>query len=297
MNSFKMTLAAAAVAMGGCTAESSVNLPTREMGPETQVGDARVGTYAEFDATGAPVAIGVRFSEVALETFPTEMGDKHHCFDKNGDGQMQHDTECMATHERVIPLPTLAARRPDMPFKWVLFNWNPMGHMPPGIYDLPHFDVHFYMEPIENIMAIETGPCGPEFVRCDQFETARKPLPPNFMPPDYQNFDAVAPAMGNHLLDVTSSELHGDRFKRTYIYGTYDGRMIFQEEMITNEFLASRPDTCFTVKQPAAFAQAGYYPSQSCARYNASDSTYSVSLEGFGYSEATVPLPIETAGM
>jgi hypothetical protein len=115
------------------------------------------------------------------------------------------------------------------------------------------------------------------------------------MPPDYQNFDAVAPAMGNHLLDVTASELHGERFKRTYIYGAYDGRMIFQEEMITNEFLASRPDTCFTVKQPAAFAQAGYYPSQSCSRYIASDSTYTVSLEGFAYHEASAPEPIQTA--
>ena len=36
-----------------------------------------------------------------------------------------------------------------MPLKWALLNWNPHGHIPPGIYDRPHFDVHFYMEPIE----------------------------------------------------------------------------------------------------------------------------------------------------
>jgi hypothetical protein len=33
-------------------------------------------------------------------------------------------------------------------------NWNPHGHIPPGVYDLPHFDFHFYIEPIEKIFAI-----------------------------------------------------------------------------------------------------------------------------------------------
>ena len=26
----------------------------------------------------------------------------------------------------------------DIPFKWVLFNWNLHGHVPPGVYDLAH---------------------------------------------------------------------------------------------------------------------------------------------------------------
>jgi hypothetical protein len=51
---------------------------------------------------------------------------------------------------------------------------------------------------------VEPGACGPEFVRCDQFELATKLLPPNYMHPDFKNLGAVAPAMGNHLIDQTS---------------------------------------------------------------------------------------------
>ncbi len=69
-----------------------------------------------------------------------------------------------------------------------------MGHIPPGLYDLPHFDVHFYLEPMENVFTIEPGPCGPEFVRCDQFDLAKKPIPGNYIHPDYKDVDAVAPA-------------------------------------------------------------------------------------------------------
>ena len=35
-----------------------------------------------------------------------------------------------------------------------LVDWNPEGHEPPGIYDLPHFDVHFYIIPNEDRLAI-----------------------------------------------------------------------------------------------------------------------------------------------
>jgi hypothetical protein len=45
---------------------------------------------------------------------------------------------------------------------------------------------------IENIFAIKPGSCGPEFVNCEQLKVATKPLPPDYMPPDYKNADAVA---------------------------------------------------------------------------------------------------------
>ena len=50
-------------------------------------------------------------------------------------------------------MPALAASaRADIPFKWVLLNWTPHGHIPPGVYDTPHFDVHFYLDSIENTL-------------------------------------------------------------------------------------------------------------------------------------------------
>lgn len=279
----------------GCTAQSAEEASVHEHGPDARLAEGPVVSYATFDATGTPTAIGVSISAKAMDTLPAEMSDGHQCFDRNGDGAIDRDTECHHMHERAMPLPSKAANRADIPFKWVLFNWNPMGHLPPGIYDTPHFDVHFMIEPIESIYSIDSGPCGPDFVRCDQFEIARKPVPAEYVAADYQNFDAIVPAMGNHLLDVKAPELHGAPFTRTWIYGAYDGRITFYEEMVTVDYLKSRPDTCHAIKQPAAVAVDGFYPTQSCLRYNATDEAYTVSMESFVYRDATAAAAAEPA--
>lgn len=279
----------------GCSDNKQASVSTsRVLGANSSVGNGTVSSYAEFDKNGAPTAIGIVFQEKSLEGLPTAASDEHHCFDKNQDGKIDPPTECLAAHEWVIPLPSDAARRSEIPFKWVGLNWNAHGHVPPGVYDLPHFDVHYYIEPIEKIFAIRSGPCGAEFVRCDQFKLATKPLPANYMHADYKNVDAVVPAMGNHLIDPTSPEFNGKKFTRTWIYGVYDGRVTFFEEMLTREYLLSRPSTCFPIKSPAAVNVKGYYPTQSCIRHNAQANEYTVSMEGFTLREAGAPEAVRT---
>ena len=197
--------------------------------------------------------------------------------------------------EHVIPLPDSAARRADIPFKWVLLNWNPAGHIPPGIYDVPHFDVHFEMVPIAEVFAIDSGPCGPESVRCDQFQIARKPVPPNYVPAEYQDVEAVAPAMGNHLLDLTGPEFNKHPFTRSWIYGTYDGKVIFYEEMVTRSHLLSKPNVCSPIKMAKAVATDGFYPTVSCIRHNAATGEYTVSIEQFVLRKASAPDPLPAA--
>jgi hypothetical protein len=264
---------------------------TRALGAPSALGNGMVASYAEFDVSGAPTAIGVVFSVSALDNLPNSFSDGHRCFDTNNDGVIDLATECSGWHERVLPLPSEASRRQDMPFKWALLNWNPRGHIPPGVYDVPHFDVHFYIEPIENVFAIQRGPCGPEAVRCDQFVRAKLPVPANYMHPDFKDVDAVAPAMGNHLVDLKAHEFHGVPFSHTWIYGTYEGRVTFYEEMVTIAFLKSRPDTCVSIKATPAVALTGYYPTKSCIRYvNEKDNEeYEVSLEGFQLRQASPP--------
>ena len=191
------------------------------------------------------------------------------------------------TVERVLPLPDEASVRADVPFKWVLLNWNPHGHIPPGVYDTPHFDVHFYLDSIESTFAIQSGPCGPEHVRCDQFAEARQPVPEGYMHPDFRDVEAVAPAMGNHLIDPSAPEFHGRSFDRTWIYGVYGGRVTFYEEMVTVRYLESRPDACQPIKAPPRVARTGYYPTRSCIRYDASRAGYTVSLEGFALRQGS----------
>jgi hypothetical protein len=275
----------AATVVAGCGPSSEAS--DRVVGQSVELGEGTVSTYAELDDSEAPSAIGVVYSAGALEGLPSNPSDQHHCFDRNGDGRVEAQTECVATHEFVIPLPDEIATRSDVPFKWVLFNWNPMGHIPPGVYDVPHFDVHFYMVPVASVFALDDGPCGPEFIRCDQHEVAKKPLPPNYMNPDFQDVDAVVPAMGNHLIDVTGSEFNGEEWKHSWIFGTYDGQVTFYEEMLTRAFMLSQPDACYPIKSPPAVARSGFYPTESCIRYDAETAQYTVSMEGFEFRDAS----------
>lgn len=285
-------IVAATIISYGCSTTSAVTSGTkdRNFGAVTELGQGTVSSYSQFGEDGNPTDIGIVFSAKALDGLPTG-SDRHHCYDKNNDGEMDLHSECLHSYEYVIPLPDSVARHPDIPFKWVLLNWNPEGHIPPGIYDLPHFDIHFFIEPIERVYAIESGPCGPEFVRCDQFEIARKPLPPNYMHADFQDVEAVVPAMGNHLVDLTSPEFHGEVFTRTWIYGAYDAKVTFYEEMVTRDFLLRQSQQCFSIKTPPAVALGGYYPTLSCIRHIAESDEYTVSMEGFEFREASSPEP------
>jgi hypothetical protein len=280
---------ALALAVAVLTACASVDRSAgRHAGWATPVGHGTATTYAETDDAGRPLAIGVTLSERGLDGLPAA-SDMHHCIDRGRDGHAGTSTKCVQTVEHVLALPDAVARRADMPFKWVLLNWNHQGHIPPGIYDRPHFDVHFVMAPVAEVFAIEAGPCGPESVRCDQFALGKKPVPVNYLHPDFKDVDAVVPAMGNHLIDLTGDEFHRRPFTRSFIYGVYDGRVIFYEQMVTLAYLLSRPDDCAPIKLPQAYAVAGYYPTLTCTRHDPRTGTYSISMEKFVLRQASAP--------
>ena len=113
-----------------------VALTLRLLGGLTDLGTGTASAYAEANARHEPTAIGVVFSAGALEGLPADGSDYHHCFDKNQDGTVDRGSECLHGYEYVLPLPDALARRADVPFKWVLLNWNPVGHVPPGVYDV-----------------------------------------------------------------------------------------------------------------------------------------------------------------
>lgn len=275
------------VASVGCQQNQESN--QRLQGGLAAIGNGNVESYADLDAKGTPLALGVLFQKGALENLPTALSDGNRCADFDGDGTISSESECLPWHERVLPLPDEISRNDSIPFKWVLLNFNPHGHMPEGVWNVPHFDVHFYMQPIERVFAIMPGDCGPERMRCDQFELATKPLPSNYINKDYQNVDAAAPAMGNHLVDPTAEEFTGKPFTRSWIFGTYDGQITFWEEMLSLDFLNSKPNECFPIKLPEAVAVSGYYPSHVCTRYNEEDGSVGVSVEEFKYWQADPP--------
>lgn len=256
-------------------------------GEPVHVGNGTVRTYLALDSAGSPMELGVLMSHDAFEGLPAARSTTGRCFDMNGNGRNDASGECEGDHEYVLGLPSVVADRSDIPFQWMGLNWNVEGHAPPHIYDLPHFDFHFYIASESSVRAIRVGRCA-FFVDCDDFKRATQAVPDKYVDRRHINVDAVVAAMGNHLIDSTSHEFAKPpgRFTHTWIFGAYDGRITFYEPMITHEFLMTRPNVCVPIKQPQAWQIAGYYPSRYCIRHHAAANKHTVSLEGLVYRKA-----------
>ena len=253
------------------------------------LGDGFAQVYAELDGAGAPRVIGVSFDPGLLAGLPTMPNTWSRCFDKNGNGRIDAHGECNGDYELRFTLPHELAQRANTPFKWVSVNFNPMGHPPPAppVWAVPHYDFHFYLMGPEAVGQIRPGPCS-ELINCDDFKRAQAPVPARYVHADHIDVGAAVPDMGNHLIDSKSPELisQGRVFTHTFIFGAYDGHVVFYEPMITLPYLQSRPDTCVPIKQSEAWETEGYYPTRYCIRYLADAERYTVTLEDFVHRTA-----------
>lgn len=264
-------------------------------GEPQAMGDGQIQTFITLDEAGAPSLVGISFDEAALSGLPEEPSDGKWDV-KDAEGTVVYP--CCG-HELVLEFPET-----DSPtiFQHFVINWAPTGHVPAGVYDKPHFDMHFYLMSNEDRMAIaaatadtmcsvpnppDVGGEHPASVSCETFETASMPLPDDQMPVGYIFAGAVEPGMGNHLINTQSPEITGEApFSHTFIFGTYGGKLTFLEPMITIEFLQEKnEEVCTDIATPEAVGEPGYYPSQYCIRYVAGDAegegTYIISLESF----------------
>jgi hypothetical protein len=263
--------------------------PNVHLGPEVPMGNGTIQTYTRLNPAGKPSEVGVYFTAKALEALPTGPSDGTWDILDAADNVVYH---CCG-HEFFLEFP--AEVQPYIPFQYAIVNWNPEGHVPPGVYNLPHFDFHFYTfaneerltieAPLDTEMCIVDG--NPVPLTCEDFETAMKPIPADQLPPGYANVGAVEPGMGNHLIDFSSHEWHGVPFDHTWIFGIYDGRMTFWEPMITHAFLTSlQPgkenkgpkQVTIPISTPQAAPEAGYYPTKYQIAYHPALDGYTVSL-------------------
>jgi hypothetical protein len=249
-------------------------------GRPQKIGAGTVQSFLTLDRSGAPLALGVALSSGALKQLPQSPNTVSRCFDLDGNGRHTLH-ECIGDEERILDVPgDLGAK---LPFRWISVNWNAHGHIPP--YNRSHFDFHFHTGPRERVESIRTGRCG-ELADCDDFKRATQPVPARYVPAGYIDVGAVVPRMGNHLLDSRSPELRDSLpFTSTFILGAYEGELIFWEPMITLDYLQKTANSCAEIRQPQAFRQAGYYPTQYCVRQDR-EGGRTVSLERFRYSEA-----------
>lgn len=221
------------------------------IGSTRSVGNGTIRSWAKLDH-GKLVAIGVTFDEGVLQGLPAEPPPGEHSL------------------EYSLTLPSEAS---DSVFKHIGFNWNPHGHEPSNIYDVGHFDFHFYLISEKERMAITAAG--------DDLKKAYTPMPKEFQPEGYVlGPDSAFPRMGAHWADPNSHEFHGHPFTKTFIYGNYDGKLIFFEPMVTLDYLRTKPNVVEALKLPSKFAVPGYYPSSYSITYNAETREYTVALEG-----------------
>lgn len=177
--------------------------------------------------------------------------------------------------EYVLPMPKEVE---IYPYKHITFDWNPHGHGPTGVYDSPHFDIHFYFISEEDRHAIS---CMDE----DTIPCLMNPAA-QYLVSDYAPTPEGVPMMGWHWVDLLSPEFNGGIFTRTFIYGYYGGKTIFMEPMVTLKYLQSREESILPIRQPQKFPyEKGYYPRAYRISYDEKMKVHNIVLKDFYIQE------------
>jgi len=149
----------------------------------------------------------------------------------------------LPAQETIVDLPVTNAQ----PFQLVEIDWNPKGHEPPGIYDVPHFDVHFYVISKAERDAISFAKPG----------TGVKP-DPAIVPEGFVTDATVVPKMGMHYVPQAAPEFNGKPFTCTPLYGYTDHQQFaFVEAMFTKQFTADKASCSHNLASPKGLAGIG----------------------------------------
>ena len=269
LNSNLLWLFVVAVLLGACkkqdlsprlTSDAQGDKLNYFYGPAQRVGNGLVRSYSLISHSGAISEIGLEMTAGALENLPEPTGTAGPEF-----------SWLLELHQKARAL---------TPFDHLEMDWNPAGHPPPGVYDLPHFDLHFYKISKEEQRAIpEYGP-----TTMAMFDN---PPPDGYLPAGYVPGPGGVPMMGKHWLDITSPEFNGGSFTYTFIYGTFDGSVIFLEPMYTKAFLEGlTTDVTVPIRQPMYFDPVNTnYPTAYKFSKDEKTGNIRISLTGFEWKE------------
>ncbi len=226
-------------------------------GDPVSLGEGTARTYVVM-RSGQPAEVGVSMSAEVARGLPT---------DHDPTGILMPDGH--RTFEYVLSMPA----EHETPFQHVTVDWNPAGHEPTGVYYVPHFDIHFYT--ISNADRMAISPDDPLFV-----EKAGRHPPSEQIPEGYVAVSDGVPLMGVHWASREAPELNGMPFTHTLLAGSWDGRLIFLEPMVTLAFLESRPDFLDGLSMPRTYPGPGRYPTTYGIRWDERASEYRISLGG-----------------
>jgi hypothetical protein len=244
------SLATAILVLGSGAALAQSKAATYE-GKKVSIGHGTAHTVVRTDASGTPTSISVVFTPEMLSGLPKAAKGKDPDF------------------PYVLPMP---AKGPKTVVDHVVINWESVGHPPPHVYDVPHFDFHFYMtsRAAQRKVAFKS--------ETDSGSPAQQP-PAGLLPAGYIVPPGTAvPQMGVHAVDPSAPEFKGQPFNATFIYGYYNKRLTFIEPMASLAYLQSKPSFSAPLKRPAKYSTPGAYPSEYSVRYDAARNVYEVSL-------------------
>ncbi|MDQ2667185.1 MAG: DUF5602 domain-containing protein [Gemmatimonadota bacterium] len=251
-----IAVAGTALACGGTTEPNSLAALTYGASQSFAQGTARA--WVQTDDNGAPSSMGIALTEGALTGLPTTVSGPS-------------PTALMVS----LALPAAAA---GTGFDHAEIGWNPNGHDPVAIYGSPHFDMHFYMISAATQAAIL--PNDPQWgAKAANLPTSAF-VPVGYVPPPAPIAASAVPQMGVHWTDVKSPEFNGQPFTSTFIYGSWDGKYIFLEPMITKAYLESHPNAVRAIPQPAQWTAPGAYPTTWTVAYDATAKEFRITLGG-----------------
>lgn len=243
-------------------------LNTTHYGQPVSIGNGTVRSFITLNPGNIPVQVGYEISDKGIENLPPASHEDSTIFfaDSTGMGDMP-----MPSYEYLVPLDPTAKKYTV--FDHLAANWNPLGHMPVGVYSRPHFDFHFYNMALADRVKIPLYMDDP---------TGFDLLPPDgYLPADYIRVPGGEARMGTHWADKMAPELNGGAFLQTFIYGSYNSKVIFYEPMVTLAFLQGATTFTGAIKQPAKHLVAGYYPTQYTIYHDASAGKRYVVLTNF----------------
>jgi hypothetical protein len=243
---------AASTFIFACDKDKNKNKDKEYKSAETTLHNGKVWTSAKVDKNGKPVSVSIIVNDAAMNSVPLGQPSDH----------------MSPANNLLIPI----AAESGTPFKFAMVNWNSSGHEPDQVYTLPHFDFHFYTSTQAEVM--------------NYMDETKLNAEPNaaYIPANHISGPGV-PMMGKHYIDATSPELQGQTFTQTFLFGSYDSKVVFWEPMITQAFLKNTTQFERALPQPSKFQQAGYYPTK--MKISRKDGVTEISLTDFVNRQAS----------
>lgn len=218
-------------------------------GPAINMGNGLVRSWIRVNQFNKPLEFGIEMTDDALDKLPIDIDNQ-------------------ANFEYYIPIENKAKEL--LAFDHIIINWNPNGHEPSLVFDVPHFDFHFYMISQKERLLIPTYE---EAVNEFDNLPALRYRPANYIPTP-----GGIKQMGKHWI----SSSFAPPFLYTLIYGSFNGKFIFVEPMLTRDFLLSGTKIEKPYNQPQLFGTENkFYPTALKIYKNDLDKTHLVTLNNF----------------